>query len=95
MMAKHEPRAIEDIMAYWMNQVLDRVDEPFSDQDTVHCQLFALLYIGHSLDAIDNRLMHMETLMKGIYDQKEESKFSWNSLMRKINDRWRNRHAKQ
>ena len=92
MMPHAQHCAIEDMAEHWMHEVLKH--KPFSDQDRVHCQLFALLYIGHSLDAIDSRLMHMETLLRGIYDKKN-NKCNWNSLMREINDRWRNRHAKQ
>lgn len=93
MMSQRENCAIEDMAEYWMDEVLNRFEEPFNEQDKVHCLLFSLLYIGHSLNAIDSRLMHMETLMKGIYDKDEDGKHSWNSLMREINDRWRARHA--
>lgn len=94
MMPHDQHCAIEDMAERWMHEVLEHSEEPFSDQDRVHCQLFALLYIGRSLDAIDSRLMHMETLLRGMYD-KEHKKCSWNSLMREINDRWRNRYGKQ
>lgn len=67
-MFKHGPIAIEDMAEYWMNEILDCLNEPFNDQDIIHCKLFALLYIGHSLDAIDTRLMNVENLMFGIYE---------------------------
>ena len=67
-MLKHGPVAVEDMAEYWMNRILDCLNKPFDDQDIVHCKLFALLYIGHSLDAIDTRLMNVENLMLGIYE---------------------------
>ena len=66
-MFKRGPVAVEDMAEYWMNRILDRLDESFNDQDIVHCQLFAILYIGHSLDTIDTRLMNVENLLLGIY----------------------------
>lgn len=92
-MARREPKAIEDMAEYWMNEVLGCIDEPFTDHDKVQCQLFALLYIGLMLDAIDSRLMHMETLMRGIYDQSQDKERSWNTIISEINQRWRERHA--
>ncbi len=94
-MTQHKSKAVEDLAEYWMNEVLDRVDEPFSDDDRVQCLLFSLLYIGRTMEAIDSRLMHMETLMKGIYDQDQEKERSWNAIIAEINQRWRDRHAKQ
>ena len=67
-MFKRGPVAVEDMAEYWMNRILDRLDESFNDQDIVHCQLFAILYIGHLLDAIDTRLMNVENLLLGIYE---------------------------
>ena len=67
-MFKHKPVAVEDMAEYWMNRILDCLNESFNDQDIVHCKLFAILYIGHSLDAIDTRLMNVENLLLGIYE---------------------------
>ena len=67
-MFKHEPETSEDMAEYWINRILNRFDESFNDQDIVQCQLFALLYIGHSLDAIDTRLMNIENLLQSIYE---------------------------
>lgn len=67
-MFKRGSVAVEDMAEYWMNRVLGRFNESFDDQDIVYCQLFALLYIGHSLDAIDTRLMNVENLLLGIYE---------------------------
>lgn len=65
-MKKREPKAVEDMAEYWINEILDHYEEPFSDEDQTHCLLFSLLYIGHTLNAIDTRLMNMENTLKSI-----------------------------
>ena len=65
-MKKREPKAVEDMAEYWMNEILDHYEEPFSDKDQTHCLLFSLLYIGHTLNAIDTRLMNMENTLEFI-----------------------------
>ena len=94
-MKNRELKDVEDMAEYWINKVLNWIDEPYSENDRMQCLLFSLLYIGRTMEAIDLRLMHMETLMRGIYDQDQEKDRSWNTIMSEINRRWRKRYAKQ
>lgn len=65
-MKKREFKTVEDMAEYWMDEILDYYEEPFSDEKQTHCLLFSFLYIGLTLNAIDTRLMNMENTLKSI-----------------------------